>query len=97
MELRVSDLTIDPDRTVRITARVESILGMRLVPPKVIFKITDSQETVTVLINDKVTLKEGMMIELVGQYKTIPSPMYTGPGEAPREAVFVVERFLDIP
>ncbi len=97
VELRVSDLTIDPDRTVRITARVDSILGMRLVPPKVIFKISDSQETITVLINEKVTLKEGMKIELVGHYKTIPSPMYTGPGEAPKEAVFVVDRFLDIP
>jgi hypothetical protein len=97
VELRISDLTVDPEKTVRISGTIASIEAMRLVPPKVIFKITDSTETITVLINEQVTLKEGMRIELVGRYKNIPSPSHSGPGEPPREAIFVVERFIDLP
>jgi hypothetical protein len=97
VELRISALTVDPGKTVRIRGTIASVLGIRLVPPKVIFKVSDSTEMVTVVINEQVTLKEGARIELVGKYRNVASPMYTGPGEAPKEAVFVVERFLDLP
>ena len=94
--LRISELTVDEDRTVRITGTIVTIEGLRMVPPKVIFKVSDSQETVTVLIKKQVSLREGARIELVGRYQEIPSPMYQGPGEPPKQAVFVVERYLDL-
>ncbi len=97
VDLRIRELVVDPGKTVRIRGIVSSIVGIRLVPPKVIFKITDSVETITVLINEQITLKEGMRIELIGKYKEIPSPAHSGAGEPPREAVFVVERYLDLP
>ena len=70
---------------------------MRLVPPKLIFKVTDASGTVLAVINEKAQLKEGTRLELVGTYHEIPSPMYSGPGEAPKETVFEVERYIDLP
>jgi hypothetical protein len=82
---------------VRVTGVITRILGMRLVPPKIIFNVTDNSGTVKVVINEKAQLTEGTKMELVGRYKTIPSPNHSGPGDAPTEEVFVVERFLDLP
>jgi hypothetical protein len=97
VDVAIADLTPDPDRVIRIKGVISSVVGMRLVPPKVILKVTDNSGTATVLINEQVQLSEGTKMELVGSYKTIPSPMYSGPGEAPTEEVFVVERYLDLP
>ncbi len=94
--LKIKELHVDPAKSVRIRGVITSILGIRMVPAKVIFKISDSSETITVVINEQVQLKEGTQVELVGRYKELPSPMHTGPGEPPREAVFEVERFLDL-
>lgn len=96
-DVAIGDLTPDPARTVRVKGVLSSIVGMRLVPPKLIFKITDNSGTVLAVINERLQLSEGTNLELVGQYRSIPSPMHTGPGEAPEEAVFVVERYLDLP
>ncbi len=100
LELKISDLVKDvdivPAKTVRIRGTVSSIVGIRMVPAKVVFKISDSRETLTVVINERVTLKEGTRVELVGRYKKMPSPTHTGPGEPPWEAVFEVERYLDL-
>jgi hypothetical protein len=94
-ELRIRELTVDPAKTVRIKGVISSIVGIRAMPATVIFKITDSTETITVVINEQVRLREGATIELVGKYKEVPSPSHSGAGEPPREAVFVVERYLD--
>jgi hypothetical protein len=97
MELRISELpTVDPARTVRIRGVITSIVGIRMVPATIVFKISDSTETVTVVINERVNLREGTKIELVGRYKEVPSPTHAGPGEPPRVAVFVVDRYLDL-
>ncbi len=95
--LKISELSVAPDKPVRIRGTITSIVGMRMVPAKVIFKISDSTETITVVINEQVQLKEGARIELVGRYKQMPAPMHTGPGEPPRQAVFEVERYVDLP
>lgn len=100
VELKIADLVKDvdvvPAKTVRIRGVISSIVGIRMVPAKVIFKISDSSETLTVVLNERVTLKEGTRVELVGRYKKMPSPTHTGPGEPPWEAVFEVERYLDL-
>lgn len=90
----VGELAPDADREVRVTGVVEQILGMRLVPAKVIFKIRDNTGSVTVVINEKAEITEGQRVEIVGYYKAIPSPMHDGPGEGPEEPVFVVDRFI---
>lgn len=97
LELRISELEVNPDRTVRIVGIITAIDGIRLVPPKVIFRVSDSDETITVLIKEQTTLQEGTRIELVGTYQEIPSPVHDGAGEPPRQAVFVVERYLTLP
>jgi hypothetical protein len=94
--LRIKQLQVDPAKSVRIRGVISSILGVRMVPAMVIFKISDSSETITVVLNEQVQLKEGTEVELVGRYKELPSPLHNGPGEPPREAVFEVERFLDL-
>jgi hypothetical protein len=96
-ELAIGDLVVDKERTVRIKGMISAIVGMRLVPPKVIFKVTDNTGTVTAVINEQAQLSEGTKVELVGTYDSVPSPTYDGPGEAPREDIFVVERHLDLP
>ena len=96
-EQAIGDLSPDPKRTVRIRGMVTQIVGLRLVPPQVIFKIQDRSGAVTAVIYEQVQLDEGKKLELVGKYHNIPAPTYTGPGEAPREDVFVVERYLDLP
>ncbi len=96
-DLRISDLTLDPDKEVRIKGQVIEIVGMRMVPPKVIFKVYDGSETVMAVINEQLQLNGGEKMELVGKYMEIPSPMHTGPDEAPKESVFVVERYLILP
>jgi len=96
-DVAIADLTPDPDRDVRIKGVISSIVGMRLVPPKLILKLTDNTGTVIAVINEKVQLSEGTKMELVGRYRTAPSPMHNGPGDAPTEQVFVVERYLDLP
>ena len=93
--LRISDLQVDPAKTVHIRGVISSILGIHKVPAKVVFRISDSTETITVVINEQRELKEGTRVELVGRYKQLPSPTHRGPGEPPREAVFEVERFLE--
>jgi len=94
-ELRIRELKVDAEKTVRIKGVISSIVGIRAMPATVVFKITDSTETITVVINEQVRLREGATIELVGKYKEVPSPTHSGAGEPPREAVFVVERYLD--
>jgi len=96
-DVAVGSLAPNPDRVVRIKGVVSSVVGMRMVPPKVILKVSDNSGTVTVVINEQAQISEGTKMELVGTYKAIPSPMYNGPGEAPTEDVFVVERYLDLP
>lgn len=85
------------DRLLRLAGVVNRVLGMRMVPQSVIFEFRDNTGTVRVVINEKADLNVGDRIELVGSYRHIPSPMYTGPGEAPKDNVFVVERFLVFP
>lgn len=96
-DVAIGDLVVDKERTVRIKGTVTAVVGMRLVPPKVIFKVSDGSGTVTAVINEQVQLTEGNKFELVGTYDSVPSPTYDGPGEAPRENIFVVERHLDLP
>lgn len=96
-DVAIADLAPDPEREVRIKGVISSVVGMRLVPPKVILKLTDDSGTVTAVINEKAQLAEGTKMELVGKYMSVPSPMHNGPGEAPPEDVFVVERYLDLP
>jgi hypothetical protein len=96
IELRISQLKIDPAKTVRIQGYITAIKAIRLVPPNVVFAISDSKETITALIKEQIILKEGTKVELIGKYKEIPSPV-EGNAEAPREAVFVVERYTDLP
>lgn len=97
VDVPIGNLSPDPDRVVRIKGVVSSVVGMRMVPPKVILKVSDNSGTVTVVINEQTQISEGTKMELVGAYKAVPSPMYNGPGEAPTEDVFVVERYLDLP
>jgi hypothetical protein len=97
LDRSIGALTAGEERQVRIKGRLSAIIGMRLVPPKLIFKVTDASGTVLAVINEKAQLKEGTKLELVGTYHEIPSPMYSGPGEAPKETVFEVERYLDLP
>jgi len=96
-DIPVGQLVPDADRVICVKGTISSIVGIRLVPPKVILKVTDDTGTVLVLINEKAQLSEGMRVELVGNYKPIPSPTYDGPGEAPLQNVFVVDRYLDLP
>lgn len=95
-DVPIGEISLDPEQTIRIKGMISAVLGMRMVPPKVIFKLTDNTGTVTAIIMEQTTLSEGARMELVGVYKQIPSPMYAGPGEAPLEDVFVVERYLDL-
>lgn len=94
--LKIKQLQVDPAKSVRIRGVISSILGIRVVPARVVFKISDSSETITVVINEQVRLREGTEVELVGRYKELPSPIHDGPGEPPRQAVFEVERFLNL-
>ena len=96
-DVAISDLVPDPGRVVRIKGVLSAVVGMRLVPPQRIFQVTDRTGAVKVVIYEEVQLKEGTRLELVGRYKAIPSPMHTGPDEAPPENIFVVERYLDLP
>jgi len=96
-DVSIGDLVVDKQRVIRIKGVISAIVGMRLVPPKVIFKVTDDTGTVLVLINEKAQLSEGTRMELVGHYKSIPSPTYGGPDEAPPQNIFVVDRYLDLP
>lgn len=96
-DVAIGELVLDAERTVRIKGVVSEVLGMRLVPPKVVFKVADQTGAVTVVINEQVQITEGTKMELVGKYGSFPSPMHSAPGEAPKESVFVVERFLDLP
>jgi hypothetical protein len=97
LERSIGELTSGEVRQVRIKGVLSAIVGMRLVPPKLIFKVTDRTGTVLAVINEKAKLKEGTKLELVGSYHEIPSPMYSGPGEAPKETVFEVDRYIDLP
>jgi hypothetical protein len=97
IDLRVKDFAVGAKRNIRANGLITTILGIRLVPAKIIFKFADGSGEVTAVINEQVTLKEGSKIELVGKYVMAPSPMYSGPGEPPMEEVFVVERYLALP
>jgi hypothetical protein len=96
-DLEIASLSPDPDRIVRIKGVLAASIGMRLVPEMLVFTLTDSTGTVLAVIKENVQLKEGIRLELVGRYHAVPSPMYRGPGEAPKETVFEVERYLDLP
>lgn len=92
----IGALQPNPDREVRVKGVVSRVLGMRLVPPKVIFQLTDDSGSVTAVINEKAQLSEGTTLELVGRYHSVPSPMHSGPGTPPQEPTFVVDRYLDL-
>jgi hypothetical protein len=96
-EVPIGELSPNPDRTVRVKGVVSNVMGLRLVPPKVVFKIRDVSGTVTAVINERIQLEEGTRLEVVGTYSRVPSPMYTGPGDAPLDAVLVAERYLELP
>ena len=96
-DVQISALAPDAAAIVRIRGVVAQVVGMRLVPPRLIFAVRDNSGTVTALISEKTELSEGARIELVGTYKPIPSPMHTGPGDAPEEPIFVVERYFRMP
>ena len=97
LDRSIGELSGGEVRQVRIKGVLSAIVGMRLVPPKLIFKVTDRTGTVLAVIKEKAQLKEGTKLELVGRYHEIPSPMYSGPGEAPKETVFEVDRYIDLP
>jgi hypothetical protein len=96
VELTISELKVDPARMVRIKGVIASIVTIQHVPAKVVFKLSDSKETITVLINRQLRLEVGTRVELVGRYAEIPSPTRGGHGEPPRQAVFEVERISDV-
>jgi hypothetical protein len=95
-DVEIANLVSDPEKVVRIKGVISKVVGMRLVPPQRILELTDNSGTVKVVIYDEAQFTEGTKMELVGQYKPIPSPTHDGPGEAPKEPIFVVERFLDM-
>ncbi len=90
----IGELAVNAENEVRVAGVVSRVLGMRLVPPKMIFQVSDSSGTVLVVVNEKASFTEGQKIELVGHYKSIPAPMYNGPGDAPEEPVLVVDRYI---
>jgi len=94
----IVDLVPDAEQVVRIGAVVVQTLQMRLVPPMIVFRVRDkSGGEVNVLLKEQKVLQEGTRLELVGKYHEVPSPSYSGPGEAPPELLFVVERYLVLP
>jgi hypothetical protein len=95
-DVEIGSLMSDPEKVVRIKGVISKVVGMRLVPPQRILEVTDNTGTVKVVIYDEAQFTEGTKMELVGKYKPIPSPTHDGPDEAPKEPIFVVERFLDL-
>ena len=93
----ISSLTVDASRQVTIKGYVSALVGLRMVPERTIFKVRDKTGEVLAVIEKRDSaLQEGLKLEIVGTYKMIPSPMYTGPGKAPQEAVLVVDRYLTL-
>ncbi|MFH1130998.1 MAG: hypothetical protein V1754_06660 [Pseudomonadota bacterium] len=95
--ITIDKLQQDPNKVVRIRGYVSAVLGMRMVPRQTIITMRDDTGAVTAVIEDEDSLKEGTEVELTGRYQEIPSPMYNGPDEAPKEPVFVVESVFRVP
>ncbi|MCA9671747.1 MAG: hypothetical protein KC503_39380 [Myxococcales bacterium] len=97
--VKIGSLTVDENKVVRVRGRVSSFKGIRLVPPSMIFTVTDGSGTLTAVIYEKQKpeLREGVEVELIGTYKNTKSPMHQGPGTPPKEDVLVVDRYLISP
>jgi len=96
--LQISRLSPSATKEVRIRGTISKVIGVRMVPPRTIFELRDASGTATLVIKErKQSLTEGTKMEAVGNYMEAPDPMYTGPGEAPKKVIFVVDRYIDMP
>ncbi|MCC6749634.1 MAG: hypothetical protein IT371_18355 [Deltaproteobacteria bacterium] len=95
-ELKIAALRPGATGLARVRGSVATVVGMRLVPPKVVFRLADGSGSVLVVINEQLQLSEGTKLELVGKYREMDSPMHSDPTPAPKEMVFEVERYLQL-